>query len=159
MAGDAELCGFLDAKLPGNKCMTQRVRKRSLAPWKSWKRHWCSMRKLGPGLGLEVQLDHGIGNGELRPKNNSIKIPSEAIVCRTDSRTKQFAFAIFPSAKERKPLLYLSGNSENETQQWMSNIRQLLKPRRHYFMERHYYVSMVDNAHSKACGLNGEYSH
>ncbi|XP_015516790.1 uncharacterized protein [Neodiprion pinetum] len=158
MAGeDAEICGFLDAKLPGNRGMTQRVRKRSLAPWKVWRRHWCSVRKLGPGLGIEVRLDCGISSGGAtvpKDRDNAIKIPTDAIICRTESRSKQFAFGIFPPS-ERKPLLYLCGNSETESQRWMANLRQVLKPRRHRFMEGMFHVSMVDNAHSRGAGLTG----
>lgn len=155
--GDAEICGFLDAKLPGNRGMTQRVKKRSLAPWKVWRRHWCSVRRLGPGLGIEVRLDCGISSGGAtvpKDRDNAIKIPADAIICRTESRSKQFAFGIFP-ATERKPILYLSGNSETESQRWMANLRQVLKPRRHHFMEGMFHVSMVDNTHSRAAGLTG----
>ncbi|XP_011304224.1 uncharacterized protein [Fopius arisanus] len=153
MAGDSELCGFLDAKLPGGRYISQRVRKRPLAPWKAWRRHWCSVRKLGPGLGVEVHLDRGLSEGA-NDRNNSIKVPSDSLICRTESRTKQFAFGIFPG-KERKPLLYLCGTSESETQRWMANLRQLLRPRRHRFMEGTFNISMVDNTHSRAAGLSG----
>ncbi|XP_015109947.1 uncharacterized protein LOC107036477 [Diachasma alloeum] len=150
---DSELCGFLDAKLPGSRYMSHRVRKRPLAPWKAWRRHWCSVRKLGPGLGVEVHLDRGLSS-DGNDRNNSIKVPSDSIICRTESRTKHFAFGIFPG-KERKPLLYLCGTSESETQRWMANLRQLLKPRRHRFMEGTFNISMVDNTHSRAAGLSG----
>ncbi|XP_043501692.1 uncharacterized protein LOC122523842 [Polistes fuscatus] len=157
MAEDTEIyCGFLDAKLSGTRCLTQKVRKRSLAPWKVWKRHWCMVKKLGPGL--EIQLDYGISSGGIsqNEKDNSIIVPYDAIVYRTQSKSKQFAFGIFLN-KERKPLLYLSGCSETETQRWMSNIRQLLKPRRHRFMDRSYNISIIDNAHSRLAGLTGLY--
>lgn len=161
MAGrDVELCGFLDAKLAGGRCMSQRVKKRSLAPWKAWRRHWCSVRKLGPGLGVEIQLDCGISNGGgsifSNEHKNFIKVPSDAILCRTESRTKQFAFGIFPP-KERKPLLYLCSSSESDTQKWMADLRHLLKPRKHRFLEGTFNVSMVDNTHSRAAGLTGNY--
>ncbi|XP_035741143.1 uncharacterized protein LOC118449974 isoform X1 [Vespa mandarinia] len=159
MAEDTEICGgFLDAKLSGTRCVTQKVRKRSLAPWKVWKRHWCTVKKLGPGLGIEIQLDYGISSGGIsqNEKDNSIVIPYDAIVYRTQSKSKQFAFGIFLN-KERKPLLYLSGNSETETQRWMSNIRQLLKPRKHRLMDGFYNISIVDNAHSRLAGLTGLY--
>ena len=154
--GGSEVCGFLDAKIPGNSCVSRRVRKRTLAPWKVWKRHWCSVRKLGPCLGVEILLDCGITNGIIHSGDckNSIIVPMDSIICRTESRTKQFAFGIFP-ANERKPLLYFSGTSETETQRWMANLRHLLKPRKHKFMERTYNVSMVDNTHSRAAGLTG----
>ncbi|KAJ8681559.1 hypothetical protein QAD02_017351 [Eretmocerus hayati] len=167
---DTEVCGFMDAKLAGH-----RVKKRSLgAPWKVWRRHWCSVRKLGPGLGLEVLLDHGVGGG-LNPASSSsatlghnqlandkdrrIRIPADAIVCRTESRTKQFAFGIFPP-RQRKPLLYLAASSESDSQRWMACIRQMLRPRRHRLVDGAagiHSVSMVDNAHSRSAGLTGLY--
>ncbi|OXU26032.1 hypothetical protein TSAR_016089 [Trichomalopsis sarcophagae] len=164
MAGeDTELCGFMDAKLPGGRCMGQRVKKRSLAPWKVWRRHWCSVRKLGPGLGLEILLDHGVASSNntgsasaASDKDSCIRISADALICRTESRSKQFAFGIFP-AKERKPLLYLAANSESESQRWMASLRQLLRPRRHRFMDGTFNVSMVDNAHSRSAGLTGLY--
>lgn len=160
MAEDTEICGgFLDAKLSGTRHVTQKVRKRSLAPWKVWKRHWCTVKKLGPGLGIEIQLDYGISSGGIsqNEKDNSIVVPYDAIVYRTQSKSKQFAFGIFLN-KERKPLLYLSGNSETETQRWMSNIRQLLKPRKHRLMDGFYNISIVDNTHSRLAGLTGNFN-
>lgn len=162
MAGDdTALCGFMDAKLPG----TGPLKKRSLsAPWRVWRRHWCAVRKLGPGLGVELLLDHGVGSAGSQTaggnpttdKDNCIRIPADAVVCRTESRSKQFAFGIFP-AKERKPIVYLAACSESESQRWMASLRQLLRPRRHRFMEGTYSVSMVDNAHSRSAGLTGEF--
>ncbi|XP_053986894.1 uncharacterized protein LOC128880633 [Hylaeus volcanicus] len=154
-----EICGFLDVKYLGGKYKVHKVRKRTLAPWKVWQRHWCSIRKLGPGLGVKVQLDYGISNGgnaSPNDRDNSVIIPLDAIICRTQSRSKQFAFGIFPT-KERKPLLYLAGNSETESQRWMANIRQLLRPRRHPIMPGFHNISIIDNAHSKASGYTGLY--
>ncbi|XP_003707156.2 uncharacterized protein LOC100875247 [Megachile rotundata] len=156
---NTEICGFLDVKFFGGKSKVHKVKKRTLGPWKVWKRHWCSIKRLGPGLGVKVQLDYTISNGSTmspNDKGNSIVIPLDAIICRTQSRSKQFAFGIFPT-KERKPLLYLAGNSETETQRWMANIRQLLKPRRYKFDSEFYSISMVDNTHSKSSGLTGLY--
>lgn len=161
---DTEICGFLDVKSTGNKYVTQRMTKRTLALSKVWKRSWCSMRKLeeGPILGLQVQFNQKLGcrSNALKQneKDNSVTIPSSAIVHRIRSSTKQFAFSVSP-AVDRKPLLSLSANSETETQRWMADIRHLLKPRRHYCSERSYDVSMVDNAHSKAAGLTGWYNY
>ncbi|XP_034191738.2 uncharacterized protein LOC117609464 [Osmia lignaria lignaria] len=154
-----EICGFLDVKFFGNKSKVHKVKKRTLGPWKVWKRHWCSVKKLGPGLGVKVQLDYVISSGSSISPNdngNSITIPLDAIIHRTQSRSKQFAFGIFPT-KDRKPLLYLAGNSETESQRWMANIRQLLKPRKYKFTLESYSISMVDNGHSKASGLTGLY--
>ncbi|XP_031845900.1 uncharacterized protein LOC116432749 isoform X2 [Nomia melanderi] len=156
---NAEICGFLDVKYLSGKYKVHKVRKRTLAPWKVWRRHWCSIRRLGPGLGVRIQLDYNISNAintSPNDKDNSLIIPSDAIIYRTQSRSKQFAFGIFPT-KERKPLIYFAGNSETESQRWMANIRQLLRPRKSQFIPGSYSVSMVDNAHSKASGLIGLY--
>lgn len=155
---DTEICGFLDVKSMGSKYVAQRVRKRSLALSKVWKRSWCSVRKLGPDLGVQVQFDQKLGSAlKQNEKDSSVTIPPSAIMYRIRSRTKQFAFGI-TLAVDRKPLLSLSANSETETQRWMANIRQLLKPRRHCCVERSYDVSIVDNAHSKAASLTGWYN-
>ncbi|XP_077276211.1 uncharacterized protein LOC143905010 isoform X1 [Temnothorax americanus] len=159
---DTEICGFLDVKSKGSKCVTQKVRKRALPLSKVWKRSWCSVRKLGegPDLGLLVQFDQQLscrGSAlKQNEKDSSVTLPSDAVVHRIRSRTKQFAFSI-SSAVDRKPLLSLSANSETETQRWMTDIRHLLKPRRHRCTERSYNISIVDNPHSKAAGLTGLY--
>ncbi|XP_050451970.1 uncharacterized protein LOC126851741 isoform X2 [Cataglyphis hispanica] len=157
---DTEICGFLNVKLMGNRFIAQKVRKKTLILSKVWKRLWCSTKKLGPDLGVQVQFDTRLicGSASVRQgeRGSCIIIPPNAIVYRIRSKTKQYAFAI-SSAKDRKPLLSLSTNSETETQHWMANIRQLLKPRRYYCMEKFYSVSMVDNAHSKALDLIGLY--
>lgn len=151
---NTEICGFLDIKSMRSKYVAQKVRKRSLALSKVWKRSWCSVRKLGPGLGIQVQFDQKLGSALKQNEDSSVTIPSSAIMYRIRSRTKQFAFSITP-AVDKKSLLSLSANSETETQRWMANIRQLLKPRRHCCVERSYNVSIVDNAHSKEAGLTG----
>lgn len=159
---DEEFCGFLDVKTTGSRYIIQKVRKKALMPSKVWKRLWCSVKKLGAGFGVRVQFNSKLGysrsalnhQGE---KDNSVVIPPSAVVYRIRSKTKQFAFGV-SSAKGRKPLLSLSANSEIETQRWMSNIRHLLKPRRHCCAEKSHNISIVDNAHSKAAGLIGQYA-
>lgn len=153
---EAEISGFLDVKFCGSKSKVHRVKKRTLGPWKTWKRHWCSFEKLSSG-DVRMNLDYCISNdnsSSSNDKENFIAIPLDAVVCRARSRSKQFAFGIFP-VKERKPLLYLAGNSEMESQRWMADIRQLLKPRKLEFAPGSYKVSIVDNRHSKASGLTG----
>lgn len=158
---DTEICGFLHVKSMGNnRFIAQKVRKRPLVLSKIWKRLWCSIKKLGPGLGVQVQFDIRLSCGgsasKLSEKGSCIVIPPNAVVYRIRSKTKQYAFAV-SSTKDRKPLLSLSANSETETQHWMANIRQLLRPRRYSCMEKSYSVSIVDNEHSKASGLTGFY--
>ncbi|XP_011173388.2 uncharacterized protein LOC105205659 isoform X2 [Solenopsis invicta] len=156
---DTEICGFLDVKSTGSRYVAQKVRKKGLALSRVWKRSWCSVRKLEPGLGVQVQFDQKFscrGSAlKQKEKDKSVVIPTNAIIYRIHSRTKQFAFSISP--EDKKPILSLSANSETESQRWMANIRHLLKPRKHCSMERSYEVSIVDNAHSKVAGLTGLY--
>jgi len=150
---DTEICGFLDVK-SGNKYTAQSLKRRALLSSKIWKRLWCSIKKLKSGSGVQVQFGSKFSCNTLKQceNGNSVVIPSNAVVYRIHSKTKQFAFGI-SSTREKKPLLSLSANSETETQRWMANIRQLLKPRRYSIGK--FYVSIVDNAHSKAAGLTG----
>lgn len=158
---DTEICGFLDVKSTGSRYVAQKVRKKGLALSRVWKRSWCSVRKLEPGLGVQVQFDQKFscrGSAlKQKEKDKSVVIPTNAIIYRIHSRTKQFAFSISP--EDKKPILSLSANSETESQRWMANIRHLLKPRKHCSMERSYEVSIVDNAHSKVAGLTGWYAY
>lgn len=155
---DEEFCGFLDVKTTGRRYIIQKVRKKALMSSKVWKRLWCSAKrsKLESGVRVQLNAKHGYNKGTLiqSEETNSILIPSNAIVLRIPSKTKPFAFCV-SLVNQRVPLLTLSANSETETQRWMSNIRHLLKPRRHCCMEKSYDVSVIDNAHSKAAGLTG----
>ncbi|EZA52987.1 hypothetical protein DMN91_002387 [Ooceraea biroi] len=152
-ADDREICGFLDVK-SGKRYTAQRFKKKALLSSKIWKRLWCSVTKFEPGLGVQVQFDSKFSCSALKQceNGNCVIIPPSAVIYRVRSKTKQFAFGI-ASTREKKPILSLSANSETETQRWMANIRHLLKPRR-YSMGK-LYVSIVDNAHSKAAGLIG----
>lgn len=152
-----EVCGFLDVKFLNRKSKVHRVTKRTLGSWKVWNKHWCSITKLGPRMGARVQLDCAVTTTirtALQNEKDDIIIPFDAIIYRTQSKSKQFAFGIFPSV-EQKPLLYLAGHSEMESQQWIANIRQLLKPRRYKSILGSYYVSIIENAHSNASQLTG----
>ncbi|XP_012528896.1 uncharacterized protein LOC105832472 [Monomorium pharaonis] len=157
---ETEICGFLDVKSMGSRYIAQKVRKKGLALLRIWKRSWCSVKKLEPGLGVQIQFDEKLScrssTLKQKEKDNSVVIPPNATIYRICSRTKQFAFSI-SLAVDRKPILSLSGNSETETQRWMANIRHLLKPRKYSCTERSYEVSIIDNAHSKAAGLTGLY--
>lgn len=154
---NCEICGFLDVKSMRNKYFKQKMRKKSLKS-KLWKRLWCSVNKLGPGLGVQIQfksrLCYSNNIFKQNEKSDTVTIPPSAIIYRLCSKTRQFAFGI-STEKGTKPLLSLSANSETEAQRWMTNIRYLLQPRRDYCIEKSYNVSIIDNAHSKAAGLTG----
>lgn len=155
---NVELCSFLEAKIPVSNCVTPKVKKRPLSMWKLWRKYWCTVVRSGPGI--EITLDSGITLGTdfmmSNEKRSCVTIPVNAVVCRVESKSKKFAFAIFPF-KERKPLLYLCANSEIETQKWMADLRQLLRPRKQPVLEGSHFVSIIDNAHSRAAGMTGKY--
>lgn len=153
-----EVCGFLYVKSIGHRYIAQRIRKKALVSIKVWKRLWCSVKKLGSGLGIQIQFNNKLSSSssalKQREKYNSVIIPLTAIIYRIHSKTKQFAFGI-SQRKDRKLLLSLSASSETETQRWMKNIRYLLNPKRDCCTRKSYNISIVDNVHSKAAGLLG----
>nr|CAD7440854.1 unnamed protein product [Timema bartmani] len=141
--GSTELSGHLDVKLPGG------ARRRGFTPWKAWKKHWCLVRKTS--CGAEVQL------GAVTGSTKCVVLPLDATLCRTESRSRQYAFGVFPGgSKCRQPALYLSGSCENESQRWMCNIRFMLRPPR-AGNEEDFTVSLIDNAHSRLAKLAGLY--
>lgn len=99
-----------------------------------------------PDAGLEVQLG-----------TSCVRVPPRAILCRTDSRSRQFAFGVFSWTEPRRPSLYLAGTSECDTQLWMQHIRNLLKPPNLSVADEGFPVSLIDNAHSRVAGLTGLY--
>ncbi|KAJ9577296.1 hypothetical protein L9F63_006135 [Diploptera punctata] len=135
-----EMSGFLDVKVPA------RVRRRrGLAPWKAWKRQWITITR-APDAGLEVQLG-----------STCVRVPPRAILCRTDSRSRKFAFGVFSWTEPRWPSLYLAGSSESDTQLWMQHIRNMLNPPNLCMADEGFLVSLIDNAHSRIAGLTGMY--
>lgn len=139
-----EISGFLDVKL---LCASKphKIHKRTLS-LKLWRRHWCSITKTNGTVKFELLTAN--------QKGESIIIPLDACLYRTRSRSKEFAFGIFIT--EKKPLIYLAGNSETESQRWMSDIRKLLRERTVEPVGT-YFVSVIDNICSKASRLIGLY--
>ncbi|PSN36925.1 hypothetical protein C0J52_13899 [Blattella germanica] len=112
-----EMSGFLDVKVPA------RVRRRrGLALWKAWKKQWITVRP-GPDAGLEIQLG-----------STCVRVPPKAILCRTESRSRQFAFGVFSWSEPRRPSIYLAGSTSDG-----------------------FPVSLIDNALSRIAGLTGLY--
>ncbi|XP_069700355.1 uncharacterized protein [Periplaneta americana] len=135
-----ETSGFLDVKVPA------RVRRRrGLAPWKAWKNQWVTVRGISDA-GVEVHIG-----------SSCVHVPSKSILCRTESRSRPFAFGVFTWSEPRRPALFMAGSSEAETQRWMQHIRDLLRPPRNGSEECGFPVSFIDNAHSRVAGLTGIY--
>ncbi|XP_065217640.1 uncharacterized protein LOC135843621 isoform X2 [Planococcus citri] len=138
-----ELSGYIDVKVP--------LRERKFGTWKAWKRQWCVISRNGNTVTLQISSEKG-------NPTFSIAIPEDATLCRTESRSKFYSFGIFQSTKSHKEAyLYLSGESETDSQKWMSNIRRLLKPPLLTPLEDEFEVSLVDNHHSREAGLMGLY--
>lgn len=113
--------GECPISLPNNNNLTfqsHRVYKQA------WQKQWCEIKRLDSiQNGVELKLKSGADGAVL----NCVVLPRSSTICRTESRTKQYAFGVFIVCKtQQKPILFLSGSSENDTQEWMSAIRKML---------------------------------
>ncbi|XP_047118602.1 uncharacterized protein LOC124799107 [Schistocerca piceifrons] len=166
----SELSGFLEVKVPS------RVRKRGLTPWKAWRRQWCEARPAAEEGAVELQFSATPGGGS----TNTVHIPHGVVLCRSESRSRQFAFGVYEQPQvegrshsqsqglgvgvgvgtPRRPSLFLATPNEAETQTWMAHIRALLAmgrplPAASRLGESDFAVSLIDNAHARAAGLAG----
>ncbi|XP_074042460.1 uncharacterized protein isoform X2 [Leptinotarsa decemlineata] len=140
------LSGYLDVKISSKS-------RRGFTPWKAWQKQWCEIKRLDSiENGLELKLKSGKEGSVL----NCITLPRSSTICRTDSRTKRYAFGVFNLGRNKKPLIFLSGNSESNSQQWMSSIRRILSIASYIPVgNANFRVSLVDNEHSRSAGLVG----
>ncbi|XKL59409.1 hypothetical protein PGB90_000425 [Kerria lacca] len=137
-----ELSGYINVKIP--------LKERKFGSWKAWKRQWCVISR-SSNSSVSLRIGSEKGNATY-----SIQIPENALLCRTESRNKSYAFGIFSTNKKHKEaFLYVSGESETDTQNWMSNIRCLLKPA--ISSEDEFEISLIDNCHSREAALAGLY--
>ncbi|XP_046687883.1 uncharacterized protein LOC124373566 [Homalodisca vitripennis] len=139
-----EICGHVDVKVPSKG--------RKFGQWKAWRRQWCIVR-YGHGSTLQLVL----GSGHNNP-TSCIDIPYNAIICRSESRSRQFAFGVYSSSSIRQPIVFLAARSETEAQQWMLRIRNLISPPKipaTTWRQEKFSVSLIDNAHSRIAGLAG----
>ncbi|XP_049816091.1 uncharacterized protein LOC126263120 isoform X1 [Schistocerca nitens] len=164
----SELSGFLEVKVPS------RVRKRGLTPWKAWRRQWCEARPADEEGAVELQFSATPGGGS----TNTVHIPHGVVLCRSESRSRQFAFGVYEQPQvegrshsqsqglgvgvgtPRRPSLFLATPNEAETQTWMAHVRALLArgrplPAASRLGESDFAVSLIDNAHARAAGLAG----
>ncbi|VEN62640.1 unnamed protein product [Callosobruchus maculatus] len=121
----------------------------------AWKKQWCEIRRLDSiENGVEIKLKTSEEGNLL----NCVVLPRSSTVCRTESRTKQYAFGVFSLTHNKKPILFLSGSSECDAQKWMFSIRRMLSIASYIPVgESSFHVSLVDNAHSRAAGLLGTF--
>lgn len=138
-----ELSGYIEIKLP--------LKERRFGCWKAWKKQWCIIGKNGNKATLQIGLDKC-------DINTSIVIPDDAILCRTESRSRNYAFGVFcTNMKQRQACVFLAGESETEANKWMTNIRNILKPPLDSCSENEFEISVIDNDHSRVAGLHGLY--
>nr|CAH7736996.1 unnamed protein product [Callosobruchus chinensis] len=140
--------GYLDVKVSSRS-------RRGFRPWKAWKKQWCEIRRLDSiENGVEIKLKTSEEGNLL----NCVVLSRSSTVCRTESRTKQYAFGVFSLTQNKKPILFLSGSSECDAQKWMFSIRRMLSIASYIPVgESSFHVSLVDNAHSRAAGLLGTF--
>ncbi|KAF5272542.1 hypothetical protein FQA39_LY07866 [Lamprigera yunnana] len=140
------LSGYLDVKVSARS-------RRGLTPWKAWHKQWCEIKRLdsienGAKLILKTASDGSV--------ISSVILPRSSTVCRIKSHTKDFAFGVFTLGRMQKPILFLSGSSERDSQKWMALIRKTLAIASYIPIGNlNFHVSLVDNEHSRAAKLSG----
>lgn len=145
--------GYIDLKLPSGA--------RSSLTWQGWKRKWLDLTQIesSPGQPVNVLV-------EVRNHRNSGVIacgtltPKDTQVFRCGSGSKTHAVAI--RVGYGGALLYLSGDTESESQEWMAAIRALLWPpipmvELEKALGFKFEVSLVDDTFSGRAGLLGSY--
>ncbi|KAH9361290.1 hypothetical protein HPB48_006852 [Haemaphysalis longicornis] len=145
--------GYVDVKLPPSA--------RNSSTWKSWKRKWVDLTQLdsAPGQACEVLL-------EVRASRNSgvqargTLSPKTAQVFRCNSGSREFAVAV--RSGQRQPMVFLAGDSETQSQEWMAALRALLWPpvpmvELENVLGFNFEASLIDDAWSGRAGLLGSY--
>ncbi|KAF5280327.1 hypothetical protein FQR65_LT03136 [Abscondita terminalis] len=146
MSLNVVVTGYLDVKVSARS-------RRGFTPWKAWHKQWCEIKRLdsvenGAKLILKTAPDGSV--------INSVTLPRSSTVCRIDSNTKNFAFGVFTLGRNQKPILFLSGSCERDTQKWMSLIRRTLAIASYLPVgSLSFHISLVDNEHSRAARLSG----
>lgn len=149
MATQDVLSGYLDVKV------SLRQRRRGFTPWKVWRKQWCELRHVG---GSQHVVEFRVNSTRNGPSPSNFIIPRNAVLCRTESRSKRFAFGIFSHGNIRKPIFFLSGSSETDTQKWIEQFRRMLTPAKYLpLREGTFTVSLIDNQHSRLAALFGLY--
>uniref|UniRef100_A0A1B6C7H9 PH domain-containing protein n=1 Tax=Clastoptera arizonana TaxID=38151 RepID=A0A1B6C7H9_9HEMI len=140
-----EISGYIDVKVPN--------RERKFGHWKAWRRQWCVLKQV-PGNLILMQIGNTQGN-----TTNCLEVPHNAVLCRSESRSRRFSFGIFSSTSvsKRRAIVFLGGRSESESQKWMWKIRSLISPQSVPVHEGEFIVSLIDTNHSRTAGLAGLY--
>ncbi|XP_019755911.2 uncharacterized protein LOC109534625 isoform X1 [Dendroctonus ponderosae] len=152
MMTEGVMRGYIDVKISSKS-------RRGFTPWKvfgAWQRQWCEIRRLED---LEVGVELKLKSSEDGHLLNCIQVPRSATLCRTDSRSKQFAFGVFNLRKvNKKAVLFLAGMNESHSQEWMISIRKMLSIASYIPVgESNFRISFVDSSHSRSAGLLGLY--
>lgn len=146
MNGNEVFSGYLDVKVSARS-------RRGFTPWKAWHKQWCEIKRLdcmenGAKLILKTAAEGSV--------ISSVILPRSSTVCRIESHTKSFAFCVSTLGRNQKPILFLSGSSETDTQKWMAYIRKTLMVASYIPVgSLNFHVSLVDNDHSRAAGVYG----
>ncbi|XP_018578635.1 uncharacterized protein LOC108916816 [Anoplophora glabripennis] len=140
------ISGYLDVKISSKS-------RRGLTPWKAWQKQWCEIRRLDTiENGVELKLKSDKEGSVL----NCVILPRSSTICRTESRTKQYSFGVFNLGRTKKPIMFMSGSSESDSQEWMSSIRRMLSIASYIPVgDSNFRVSLIDNNHSRMAGLIG----
>ncbi|KAJ8924220.1 hypothetical protein NQ315_007011 [Exocentrus adspersus] len=142
------ISGYLDVKISSKS-------RRGFTPWKAWQKQWCEVKRLDDiENGVELKLRSHKEGSVL----NHVILPRCSTICRTESRTKQYSFGVFNLRNTKKPVIFMSGSSESDSQEWMSSIRRMLSIASYIPVgESNFRISLIDNNHSRVAGLIGLY--
>ncbi|XP_003743591.1 uncharacterized protein LOC100906646 [Galendromus occidentalis] len=141
---------------------------RNSQTWTGWCQRWVdllvvsedsgrSKREKIPEVWLEVRKSKNSG----KPIKVWTVDAKDTVLYRCTSKRKAHAFAI---QYRKKDIVYLSGNSEGESNDWMKIVRECLWPtdkivELEISTERLFEASVIDNSYSASCGLFGKYGH
>ncbi|XP_054277855.1 uncharacterized protein LOC128996503 isoform X2 [Macrosteles quadrilineatus] len=141
-----EVCGHVDVKVPSKG--------RKFGVWKAWRQQWCIVR-----CGQDRTIQMVLGHGHNSP-TSCIVIPYNAVLCRSESRSRPYAFGVFCSSsvtRFRQPIVFLAARSETQSQNLMLKIRNLISKPKIPVEPGLFSVSLIDNTHSRTAGLAGLY--
>ncbi|OQR68439.1 hypothetical protein BIW11_12913 [Tropilaelaps mercedesae] len=141
---------------------------RTSQTWSGWSRRWVdllvvkqdadvSKKKTFTEAWMEVRKSQGSG----KPIKMWTIDAKNTLIYRCTSKSKKHPFGIRFKGKD---LLYISGKSESESQEWIKLIRETLWPtdkgvQLELTAGRLFEASIIDNNYSVACELFGRYGH
>ncbi|CAH1778739.1 unnamed protein product [Owenia fusiformis] len=148
--------GYVEIKQP--------AKLRGKALGRVWKRKWIIIHRMNDISTKKSVAKLEIFNtaeDEPKPKYEKtvLYLENVSVIRKTKSRTHPYAFEVCDAVG---CLLYLAGESETDSQTWISKLRQIFWPSKDSSTlklgtDTCFPVALVDNAHSERLGFNGNF--